>query len=330
MIHETHTETPLHVDVIQQTEKSRRTFDEVIDIIILLISAVLVAAIVCTFLVQFNVVAFINWQNFTLNTFILTGSTASFYVLLRSYTKRKGRRTDVWVNAATEYEGKVNHIFHNNLSRHAAAYCRDWEKNRLDIDRKAEVEVVGITLEEYNELYRIYSPAKKFLFWGKSELERQYPDLTKEEFKAIRKASKVRRCHYNPNYITGTQRSGRRRAASPSEQISAATVDKLINIRTIASCFITASFSIGVFSDIIFVLTAQAIIACIIKLAIVAIFGVAGMVSGYSFTTKREVEEMKAHARELNNFITWCALTPLTKRENTAEKVSREGNIDKL
>ena len=74
-----------------------------------------------------------------------------------------------------------------------------------------------------------------------------------------------------------------------------------------SSVTIIGAFSIGLFSDFIFNYSTEALIACAIKIAIIAIFGVYGMVSGYNFATKTEVDDMMSRTDELLNFLSWCS-----------------------
>lgn len=289
--------------------RRRRTFDEYIDTVIIVIAVVLVLTIVCAFLVNFNIITDVNWREFTTNTLVVTVCTASLYILLRSLSKRKGRRTSEWTEAAAKLDEGIDLIVRENLSRRTVAYCRDWEKRRLDEDRRAVLDMIGIPLVDYEEKYCLYSTRKPFIFWGKSELQKKFPGLTKIQFKIIACTNRVRRSHYNPNFLISRHDVGGGRSVAPSERVSTSTKDKLINLRTVLNCVITGSFSVGIFSELIFNFTWEAVVACVIKLAIVAIFGVYGMVSGYNFATKQEVDEMKSRTDELKNFKTWCDLT---------------------
>ena len=129
------------------TVRPRKTFDESLDIVIIIIIAALVAAIVCAFLVNFNVTAQINVVEFTSNTVIVAGCTASLYILLRSLTIRKGRRTEVWQNAREKLQETIDGIVEDNLARRAGEYCRVWETQRLRDDRMAQLDVVGISID---------------------------------------------------------------------------------------------------------------------------------------------------------------------------------------
>ena len=280
------------------TPKSRikKTVDEYLDAVIIIIIVGIVATIICAFLVDFRFTAEINWKDFTADTLVVTVCTASLYILLRSLTMRKGRRTDMWVTAHADLEEGIDNIFNNNLSAYTTAYCREWEQAHLRESRAAVLDLVGITVEEYEEKYLIYS---------KRELKEKYPDLTDLQFKCIMRAKRVRKCHYNPNYLISRHDTQAKYAVAPSERMSAAAKNRIYSARTVINCIITSGFSVGLFSDLIFNYSTEALIACIIKLAITAVFGVYGMVTGYNFATKTEVEEMQSRTDEIGNFIKW-------------------------
>lgn len=305
------------------TVRPRKTFDESLDIVIIIIIAALVAAIVCAFLVNFNVTAQINVVEFTSNTVIVAGCTASLYILLRSLTIRKGRKTEVWQNAREKLQETIDGIVEDNLARRAGEYCREWETQRLRDDRMAQLDVVGISIYDYEKTYCLYNSR---------ELAQKFPDLTTVQRKVIERVNKIKRRRYDPSYLITRHDASRRHSVSPSEGVNSSVKNKLSIGQTVVNVLVTSGLSVGLFSDIIINYSTEALIACIVKLAITAIFGVIGMMGGFNFATKTEVEEMLTRTDELLNFRKWCegkAADNSDKNKVAPEKESAVGEPDR-
>ena len=277
--------------------RPRKQFEEIIDIIIIVIVFALLAVIVCTFFVDFKIEAQIDWNDFTKDTLVLTVCTASLYILLRSLSMRKGRRTDAWRETRSKMQNIIDKIISSNLSPRASEYCLAWEKNKLRDDRNAVLSMTGISIEDFENKYCLYK---------RNELKQYFPELTDKQIKTIYSAMRIKRHRYNPDYLIGRRDAAMHYSGSPSEHLSAYAKNILCNVRTVLNCTVTGAFSIGLFSDFIFNYSTEALIACAIKIAIIAIFGVYGMVSGYNFATKTEVDDMMSRTDELLNFLSWC------------------------
>ena len=270
-----------------------------LDVSTIVIVGALVAAIICTFLVQFIFSPEINWRDVGVDTAIISICTMSIYILLRSFTIRRGRRTDIWKGAESRIRTNGAKITNENLAARAADYCRAWEQERLDEAQTALLSRVGVSLEDYRATYCKYS---------RKELK-ALPDgvapLTETQRKAVMKAGRVRRAHYDERYLFDDE-SGIGKQRSPSEHIKARMVNTFVNLRTVVTTILTCGLSASFLQEVIFDFSAEAVIRCVIKLALVAFFGAIGMIGGYNHATIREVHEMTARADEQERFMKWC------------------------
>lgn len=278
------------------TEKKKVSTADFLDASTLVIVAVLVVAIVCAFFVQFVFSPEIRWRDVGVDGAVICVCTMSIYILMRSYTLRRGRRTDVWQRSAQRVRDNARKITEHNYARYTAEYCRAWEQAHLDEAQNNVLARVGIPLGTFRE---------NFCKYRKKELSEKFPDLTEGEREAVCKAGKIRRMHFDERYLYNDEEDGRRQK-SPSERTKTKKKNLFINIRTAATSVLTCCFSASFLQDVIFNFSAEAIIQCVIKLALVAFFGAIGMIGGYNFSTQQEVHEMDARADEQERFIKWC------------------------
>ena len=62
----------------------------------------------------------------------------------------------------------------------------------------------------------------------------------------------------------------------------------------------------AILQEVIFNPSAEAVVECVIKLAVIAFFGAIGMIGGYNLAAIREVDEMNDRADEQERFINWA------------------------
>lgn len=278
-----------------KTERPQRAPSDKIDVSLLVIVGILVVAIAFTFLVDFIFSPEIDLREVSANTAIVSACTIAIYILLRSYAMRKGRRTEEWKNARVRLSSNDREITAKGYAQDVTQYCREWEERVLESDIESILSRVGVPVADYLSKYRGHS---------RDELKTYFPDLTEAQADAILRAGRVRRLHYNEAYIRTGEKQRRHRA--PSDGVSARTVNALVIVRIFFTAIATALFSASILQDVILNFSAEAVVRCVVKLAVIAFFGALGMVGGYNHAAVREVDEMTARADEQERFLKWC------------------------
>lgn len=278
-------------------EKKKITFSDGLDITVIILVVVLFIGIILSFLAEFVLDAQIKWKEVGLDTGIVAACTIAIYLLLRSFAQRRGRKTERFTEARKNLETKNAEIIERDLARYASEYCRSWEKNRLDNDRKSILSTVGITLEEYESEYCKYAD---------KELKNKFPKLTEIQLKAIKRARKVKTVKYDENYLFANRSRQNAFRKSPSGGITTRTLNILDYARTVLTTVCTSLFSASILQEVIFNPTRETVIKLVVKLAVIVTFAALGMVGGYNFATVKEVNEMNAKHDEMENFTKWC------------------------
>lgn len=273
-----------------------KSFSDYLDTSIVLMIIGIILAIIITFFVEFIFSPDFDVREVGVNTILITACTIAVYLLVRYYSMRKGRKTQVWNKAKEEMLLKGREIIDKDKAKYISEYCRDWEDKRLKDDISVVLSPVGITYEDFKENY-----AKL----GKSELKKKFPQLTKIQQTIIAKAKKVKRLKFDERYFYVNAEGGRFHR-SPSSGLNTKQLNRLSVVRIVVTSVITSLVSATMLRDILVDFSAEAIVKCVVKLAIIIFFGAIGMIGGYTFSTVRETSEMQAKADEIDIFLKWC------------------------
>ena len=271
------------------------TFSDGLDLTTIILVIGMTVAISFVFLADFILDGTINWKNVGVDTGIIAGCTISIYLLLRSFARRRGRRTKEWVDARARLNKKGRELVEKGDIEHASTYCREWEDERLRSDRKEILSCAGLNIEDYE---------KTFCKYGRREIRKTFPNLTAVQRRTIAKARRVRRLRYNEGYLSANAK--KRGRHSPSGGLTSDTIDILQAIKTIITTLVAAFCSAAIVQEIIFNPSKEAVVALIVKLVIIAFSSAFAMVGGYNLSAVREVDEMNDRADEMDKFKKWC------------------------
>ena len=112
--------------------------------------------------------------------------------------------------------------------------------------------------------------------------------------------------HFDERYFSVNQACDIKKMGPPSSGLSTKTLNRLDIVRIIIAGIAAAILSASFLMEIMINLSWESVVKCIIKLAVTIFFGIIGMVSGYQFTSIKEVAEMNACADEIDTFKKWC------------------------
>lgn len=279
--------------------KNSKNFSAFLDGITLSVVAVLVIIIGMLYFTQIGINTGATIAEVGFECAILYGATVAIYLLLRSFARRKGRMTDGYINAFNTVENNTDKIVATGAAARISEYCRDWEEGELDSTRERILADLGISLDDFKTKYVRYTY---------KELKAKFPNLTETERKTIKRTQKVRRLKYNENYLSVYDKSGRRH--SPSQFVSARTLERLKIVQVLITTAISSIFGVTIALDIITDFSFATVVMCLFKIALIVVSGVMGMIGGYNMTAGTEVEEMKIKAKEQDRFMKWCESSP--------------------
>lgn len=293
------------------TYRTNKSFSAFLDGITLSVVGILVVVVGMMYMTQIKVNTSADVLQICLEGGILYGATVSIYLLLRSFSRRKGMTTEAWGNAFSAVERNNNWIVDKGIANKTATYCREWEKNELNDSRERILADAGITLEVFNQNYLKYSV---------KEIKRKYAELSEFELKTIRRAKRAKRLHYNEDYLSVYNKYGHRK--SPSQRLTTKTIERLNTLRILITTAITSLFGVSMALELITDFSLATAVMCLVKIIIILFFGTVGMVGGYNMTAVKAVEEMNIKADEQNRFIKWCGVDLPPKENAVTEQIS--------
>lgn len=275
--------------------RKQHNFSEFVDGITLSVVGILVVVILMMYLTDVTFTSSFSLKEFGFAAFVMYACTVSIYLLLRSYSGRRGKRTKDYIDICEEIEKNANSIIEKGFAAYTANYCRAWEKEELDNAREQILSEVGLSVKVYNEKYCQYSDA---------EIGTYFPNLSELQKKAISLARKIKRLHYDEKYLSVSDAHGRRRA--PSGGFTVAWQNRLKYLQIIITSAISSAFSAMMAFQIISDPSFATVVACLVKIVIILGFGAWGMVGGYNMTAVKEVAEKKEKVAEQLRFLKWA------------------------
>lgn len=272
-----------------------KTFASLIDGLTLTVAGVLIVVIFMVYMTQVSFNSHIDWKDAGFEGGLMYICTVAFYLLLRSYSSRKGRAVDGYVKASARIEKNNETIVKRGFARYTHEYCHAWEEEELNSAREHVLADAGIRLSEFNE---------NFCKYGKKELRTKFPELSEYQLKTILRAKRIRRLTYDESYLSVYDKHGRR--CAPSGGFTTRKMKRLQIIQTLVTTALTSSLSISMALSIVADPSFATVVTCLVKIVIILGSGIWGMIGGYNMSSVREVEEMGAKADEQERFIAHC------------------------
>ena len=284
-----------------------RTFASLLDGLTLTVAGVLIVVIFMVYMTQVSFNSEIDWRDAGFEGGLMYICTVSFYLLLRSYSSRKGRSVEAYSRALQRIERNNDAIVQRGYARHTRAYCRAWEEEELNGAREHVLADAGIRLAEFNGTYCKYS---------RKELAEKFPELTEFQRQTVLRAKRIRRLKYDESYLSVYDKHGRR--SSPSGGFTARKMKRVQLAQTLVTTALTSSLSISMALNIVADPSFATVVMCLVKIVTILACGVWGMIGGYNMSAVREVEEMGAKADEQERFIKWCEQAPKGEKDDPA------------
>ena len=244
------------------TEKPKKSPAEVVDFAMVTIFIVLIVAIVSTYFVNFNVGTIVSLKKVTWQAFWVWLASYCTGELAKRIFRRKGQKTDEYKEAEEEANTAIKTLNESEYLACAPAYCKYVTENTMDRYRTHQLMIVGISLETFKEKY--LGRGKLFLLGKMLKGE-----LSFMQARAINRCNHLKTKSYDPRFITSYN------AEDDSSLTPQQWYDtKLAERRDAVRSFILsagAAFGVcGIFYDFIVAFSAEAIIAAVVKIIIMA------------------------------------------------------------
>lgn len=280
------------------TEKPKKSPAEVVDFAMVTIFIVLIVAIIATYFVNFNVGTIVSLKKVTWQAFWVWLASYCTGELAKRIFRRKGQKTDEYKQAEDEANAAIKALIESEYSSSAPAYCKFVTENTMDRYRKHQLMIVGISLETFKEKY--LGKGKLFLFGKMLKGE-----LSFLQARAINKCNHLKTKSYDPRFITSYNAEDDS-SLTPQQWYDTKLAERKDAVRSFVLSAGAAFGVCGIFYDFIVAFSAEAIIAAVVKIIIMATSCALKANFGWNLTIM-EICRNKTKASEAKACMAWSA-----------------------
>nr|DAW21208.1 MAG TPA: hypothetical protein [Caudoviricetes sp.] len=288
----------MNVTVINKPKKD----GAFVDIFTMAITIVIFVAIIASYFVTVDTSAELNIQEITVEVVWLMAGTFSIGELIKKYARSRGRNTEAYKNAADEANEKIKTLCASPYRSRVSEYCENCTKSAIIAYRKHNLNLVGLTIEEYTD---------KYLGRGLTELLKEMTGkkISFAQYRAIRRCNKIKIKAYDPNFITSFNATFTSNK-TPSEMFDAERADRINTIKSLILAFVSAVFIGRLFAKVIFNFSSAVIFAAIIKVIMILINVSFKASFGWNLS-RMEIQRNKLRASETEACMEWCKQNPV-------------------
>jgi hypothetical protein len=244
------------------TEKPKKSPAEVVDFAMTSIFVVLIIAIVSTYFVNFNVGAMINLKKVTWQAFWVWLASYCTGELAKRIFRRKGEKTEEYKQAEEEANTAIKTLNESEYLAYAPSYCKHVTEKTMDRYRRHQLTIVGIQLDTFKEKY--LGKGRLYLFRKMMKGE-----LSNMQRKAINRCNHLKTKAYDPRFITSYS-SEDNSSLTPQQWYDTKLAERKDAVRSFIFSAGAAFGVCGIFYDFIVAFSAEAIIAAVVKIIIMA------------------------------------------------------------
>lgn len=293
--------------------RKSKNFQDFVDGITLTAIAALLIVVIMLYVTTISFSTDFSLKQIGFEAVILYAATVSISLLARKYSRRKGKATQRYNEAAERVEANNQFIIERGYSAKAGAYCRKWEDTELRSARMKVLASVAISVDDFES---------KYIKYNKRELVAHFPDLTEDEIKVILAAKRIKRLRYDERYLTAADEINGRH--SPSGGFKARTADRINTVQMFVTGAISGLFSASLIVTVVADPSWATIVTCAIKVIMIVIFGVFNIIGGYNMSAVKEARELADKADEQSRFIRWCDTQKAEDNASAAKELSAE------
>jgi hypothetical protein len=267
------------------------------------VNSILIAA--AAFIILTVVLSFFAELNIFTDITIKEVSTSALWVFLGSYSVscilkqvgiNRAKETKEYKEQKAKTIKELQEIAERGAFIYADEYCRAYELNAMREAREHVLIPVGLTLEMFDNKYK----AKSFFYLAKNNRE-----LSIKQLIAIAKANAVKLEYYNSDFLRRTVYSKRKK--SPSAQHDTQSKNLAYNIRSFVLGFMGCAFAVSIAKDLVFSFSMEALVAALIKIALIVISGAFALSFGWNLIMETELNRLKLQVEEAQACEKWTS-----------------------
>lgn len=264
------------------------TAESIINKALWVIFALLIFVVVSTFFVEDIPNVVVDVRQIAIDGLWLMLCSFTIGELVKQIYRNKGRSTEEYKKAKENADQELASLTTDELSARRE-YCKKYEQDEYNRCFERLLCTAGLTKDEY----------KKYAHMDAKELKKRFPELSKMQRVAIDRLNRLKPIHYDTSFFLAGEHLGKRQAPSEMYNVSVA-----LNRNTLQSIFMTAAGGLCAVSfagEIIFSFSQAALIAAVIKIATILIFGSFKAVFGWNLAMRTEINRYSVIVKECRN-----------------------------
>ena len=249
---------------------------------------ILILAVLSTFFVEDVPDAVIDIRQLAIDGLWLILCSFTIGELLKQIYRNKGRSTQEYKTVKAEAEKELESLTTGELSVRRE-YCKAYEDDEYNRCFERLLCAAGITADEY----------KKYAYLTENELKKRFTALSKYQRKVIAKIHKLKPIYYDPSFfLSSTTAEGRR---APSQMYNADAENTRNTLTSIATTAVSSLCALSFAGDIIFSFSLATLVAAIVKITTIMIFGSFKAVFGWNLSMRTEINRYNVIVKECRN-----------------------------
>ena len=267
--------------------------------------------VILSFFADLNIFTDISLKEFSTSALWVFVGSYSVSSILKQIGINRAKATQEYIEQKETTKQEMQKMAKNGAFIHADEYCRAYELNVMREEREQVLVPVGLTIKMFDEKYK----AKSVFYLIKNNKELSFKQLI-----AVSKANAVKLEYYNSDFLRRTVYSKRKK--SPSAQYDTDSKNFSYDVRSFIMGLLGCAFAVSLTKDLVFSFSIKAVIAALIKLAIIVISGAFAIKFGWNLIMKTELNRLKLQVEEAQACEKWTGEHYATKTETIlAERI---------
>lgn len=285
---------------------------------ILIAAAVfIILTVILSFFAELNIFTDITIKELSSSALWVFVGSYSVSSILKQVGINRAKETKEYRTQKEQTEKELQEIAEGGAFIYADEYCRAYELNAMREAREHVLIPVGLTLDMFDSKYK----AKSIFYLAKNNKELSFKQLI-----AISKANAVKLEYYNSDFLRRTVYSKRKKAPSAQHDTNARNV--AYNIRSFILGFMGCAFAVSIAKELVFSFSMAAVVAALIKIALIVISGSFALSFGWNLIMDTEINRLKLQVEEAQACEKWTNKNYGTKVKKVvsepAETVERQ------
>ena len=216
--------------------------------------------------------------------------------LLKIVFVNRARTSTEYKDAKSEAATALAEIVAQKKSDKINEYCEWYERTLYESNQKLALSGSNISFETFQE---------KYMALSKKEISAKYPQdaLTKAQFKAIKRANKVKMEKYDPEFLLSTQDSLAQRV--PSKRFNARERNITNTILSAVFGAVSSLFCISFVSEIIFNMSKEILLSALVKLVVLTLCVALKLIFANSIVFDTEIGRFELQKTEAKAYLRW-------------------------